>query len=443
MIEPYSLEAEQSVLGAILIDPDGAIPQVIDLISPGDFYIAGHGRIYIEALNLYSMTHAVDYVTITEKMAGIDEIGGVPTKQYLIQLVQMVPTIANTKAYAEIVRTNAKARNVRNILLDATQTEITAENVNEISESVMSRLFDSTSGERRDGLQPLKKVVPDWYTGLFQTGTQRRADTGYGDMDGILNGMWDDELIVLAARPGVGKTAFALSIAEKVARTGKAVNVFSCEMSKSQLVERMMATESGVDLTELVNSRTLIKDQGKVGKVAAGVDALHKLPINLSDDAAITVTQVQAQSRMAKELGLIVVDYIQLMQASGRKQNRNDEVGEISRGLKLCAKSLHVPILALSQLNRDVEKRGISRPTLSDLRDSGNIEQDADKIIFGWKPDPERDIVEFDVAKNRRGKMGAVQFLFDGAHMKYSQLVKSDYVKPRKTKGSIQYDNDF
>ena len=173
------------------------------------------------------------------------------------------------------------------------------------------------------------------------------------------------------------------------------------------------------------------------------MDALHKAPILLSDDAAVTVNQIMAQSRMVKGLGLIVVDYIQLMQTIGRHANRNDAIGEISRGLKLTAKSLHVPVLALSQLNREVEHRGVQKPCIADLRDSGAIEQDADKIIFGWKPQPDKNIVEFDVAKNRRGSMGAVQFLFDGAHMLYKPLIRDDYIKPLGGKSKIPYDNGF
>lgn len=442
-MEPYSLEAEKSVLGSILLDPAGAIPQVIDVIVPDDFYIAGHGIIYREMLDLYATTNAVDYVTVTEKLKD-SEISDVPIKDYMLELAQWVPSIANAKAYAKIVKGWARARKARNILLDATAAEISAENVDTITEDVMSRLFGMTAEKRSTGLQPLKSVVPEWYCNLFKKGAQRRVDTGYGDFDTILNGLWGDELIVLAARPSVGKTAFALSIAENAARAGNIVNVFSCEMNKSQLIGRMVATESGVNLSEIINAEQLVKDRDKVGQIAQSVDTLHKLPINVCDDAAITAEQIQAQSRMTKNLGLIIVDYIQLMKATGKSKDRNEEVGSISRALKLTAKSLGVPVLALSQLNREVEHRTIQRPCMSDLRDSGALEQDADKIIFGWKPDPEKNIVEFDVAKNRNGgPTGTVQFIFDGAHMAYHQLVKSDYIKPKKSRSGIQYDNEF
>lgn len=443
MTEPYNLEAEQSVLGSILIDPDGAIPQVIDILSEGDFYISGHGTAYREMINLYGLTRAVDYVTIAERLKPIGQIEGQQISKYMLFLAQLVPSIANVKAYAEIVCKNAKARKVRNALLSAIDEEVTAENVDEVSESVMSTVYESTSKEKKTGLKPLKDITTDWYCNLFKTGSQKRIDTGYSDLDALLCGLWGDELIILAARPSVGKTAFALSIAQRVASKGKTVNFFSEEMSKEQLLERMVANQSWVDMTSIVNTETLLKNQEQIGKVASGIDIIRKLPINICDDAAITVNQIQAQSRMTQDLALIIVDYIQLMPSTKKHASRNDEVGEISRGLKLLSKSLHVPVIALSQLNREVEHRGISKPGIADLRDSGNIEQDADKIIFGWKPDPDANVVQWDVAKNRRGKLGSVQDIFDGSHMSYRQLVKSDYIKPKQTKSKMQYNNDF
>lgn len=439
----YSLEAEKSVLGAILIDPAGAIPQVVDTVKPEDFYIAGHGPLYARMLELYATAGTLDYVTVLNSAQDvIPDVMGEPIKEYLLELAQFVPSIAAVKQYAEIVRKSAMARKLRDIVMDATYSEITADNAEDVAESIMSRVYGISDSERRGGLQPLRKLLPDWYMNLFKP-QQHRTDSGYTDLDSLLNGLCGDELIILAARPAVGKTAFALSIAERVAKRGQTAAIYSYEMSNDQLIERMVAAASGVEMNDITNGPRLVKDQDKVGQVAKGVDALHAAPILLSDDAGASVAQIMAQSRMVKNLGLIVVDYIQLMQTVGRHQNRNDAVGEISRGLKLTAKALHVPVLALSQLNREVEHRGVQKPCIADLRDSGAIEQDADKIIFGWKPDPDRNIVEWDVAKNRRGKIGGAQFVFDGAHMAYTPLVRDDYIKPKAGKARIDYDNGF
>ncbi len=430
----YNLEAEQSVLGSILMDATGALPKVIDVITAEDFYIVPHRKIYTAMLEMYASSSAIDFVTLSGKLGSID---GETADKYLLTISQMVPSIANAGAYADIVAKSAKVRKVQRIFSEAEYEPLTIENVDEVAEKVMSGLHDETT-KRRTGLQSVKSMATDWYTNLFKTRAQNRIDTGYGDLDAILKGMWDGNLILLAARPGIGKSAFASEIAKNAAKKGKTVDFYSLEMEEDELLERMVSAESSVDMDILIEGD--LKNQQDIAAVAQGIDSIYKLPLNISDDASITPSRIRAQSRMTKNLGLIVVDYLQLIQSAKKTENRNQEVGAISRELKLIANDLKVPILALSQLNRDIEKRGNKQPTIADLRDSGELEQNANKVMLMWEISP--GIIAVDVAKNRRGRLGQAQLIFDGSHMRYSQLVKSDYVKPKRS-GKINYENEF
>jgi replicative DNA helicase len=428
-----NLEAEQCVLGAILIDALHALPVAIDIISAADFYTVPHQQIYTAMLKMYSENSAVDFVTLSEKLQ-IDD-----AKNYLLRLADMVPSIANTKAYAEIVVKNAKVRKFKQVISEV--ETVTAENIDEVIEKLQADTYSFTANTAKRGLRATKDIAIDWYTNLFKNQTQMRVDTGYADLDRILKGMWGGNLILLAARPAVGKSAFALNIGKYIAKQGKTVNVFSCEMEENELMERMVADESGVCMDDLIDSESLVGNQEKIAQIAKGVDTVYKLPLNISDNSNITVSQIRSQCRMTKNLGLIIVDYLQLLQSSKKTENRNQEVGAISRELKNLANDLKVPVLALSQLNREAG-RGTAQPTMINLRDSGELEQNANKIMFIWDIDIERHIVAVSVAKNRRGSLGQVQFIFDGSHMTHRPLLISDYVKPKGDK-KIDYDNEF
>jgi replicative DNA helicase len=430
-----NLESEMCVLGAILIDAPHALPVVIDIISASDFYTVPHQQIYTAMLKMFSENSAVDFVTLSEKLQ-IDD-----AKTYLLRLADMIPSIANTKAYAEIVAKNAKVRKFQKVILEIQSETISAENIDEVIEKLQADTYNFTVKAARRGLRATKDIAMDWYTNLFKSQAQIRVDTGYTDLDRILKGMWGGNLILLAARPAVGKSAFALNIGKHVAKQGKTVNVFSCEMEENELMERMVADESGVCMDDLIDSESLKDNQEKIALIAKGVDTVYKLPLNISDNSSITVSQIRAQCRMTKNLGLIIVDYLQLLQSSKKSENRNQEVGAISRELKNLANDLKVPVLALSQLNREAGK-GTAQPTMINLRDSGELEQNANKIMFIWDVDAERHIVAVSVAKNRRGSLGQAQFIFDGSHMTHRPLLISDYVKLKGDK-KIDYDNEF
>lgn len=307
------------------------------------------------------------------------------------------------------------------------------ENVDYVTEKLMSTLYEQSQCVKKGGLQSIRHGMSDWYTSIFKTRPDR-VETGFHDLDIVLRGMFAGNLVLLAARPAVGKTAFGVQIARHVAGTGKAVNIYSCEMEKGEILERLAANESNVNMDDIIDNDSLKDKQHLVDAIAQAADKLMKLPINISDDASITVAQIRAQCRMTKNLGLIVVDYIQLLKSSHRSESRNVEVGEISRSLKLLANDLKVPVLALSQLSRDIEKRvGVNKePQMSDLRDSGSLEQDANKILFVYpvQDDVDHKVIAVKVAKNRRGHVGEVQFSFDGSHMRHNPLVRDDYVKP-------------
>lgn len=441
MIDAFNIEAEQSVIGAALIDPEKVLPEIIDVVKPQDFYIGMYSEFYSYVISMTSTGKKIDYVTMASAMEG--KVDG-DVSQELLKCAEMVPSCANAKAYAEIVAKSARARQIQATLMETQYEPLTADNVDEVAEKLMATLFEQSEVSQKKGLQPLSAGVTAWYMSLFKKRPDR-ADTGFRDLDYVLRGMFAGNFTLLAARPAVGKTAFAVQIARHVAETGKVVNIYSCEMEQGEIIERMAADESGVDMDNLIDNETLQGKADAISDIAQAADRLSKLPINISDDASVTVAQIRSQCRMTKNLGLIVVDYIQLLKSSHKSESRNVEVGEISRSLKMLANDLKVPVLALSQLSRDIEKRGAANkePQMSDLRDSGSLEQDANKIMFMYQLDERENhkIVAVKVAKNRRGHVGEVQFLFDGSHMRHNPLLKDNYVEHKK--GSMSYNNEF
>lgn len=429
MTPAHNTEAELSVLGCILLNQDKAIPQLIDRVQPEDFYSEDYGSLYRLFLDMAARGKRIDIVGATEFCKGKLDMSADNLQKLIMTAAEFVPSLANLKAYAAIVNKNSKARRLQSAISASDFEIISAENFDEISEKLQADLYEISAGNKhKSGLHSFQEIVPAYYTGLFEKREKENAQTGYADLDAILQGMSPGNLILLAARPAVGKSAFALNIARNVAQSGRHVAVYSCEMERDELLERLVASESGTEMDSLINPSNIRQDKPAISRIASAVDSLYKLPICISDDASVTPAAIRAQCRMVKGLGLIVVDYLQLLRATKHSENRNAEVGAISRELKLIANDLKVPVLALSQLNREVESRRSKQPTLADLRDSGELEQNANKVLLMWEIDPEQHIVAVDVAKNRRGKKGIVQFLFDGNHMRHEPLAKSNYV---------------
>lgn len=443
----FSPEAETAVIGALLLDADAAAPKVLDTVAAEDFFSPLHAEFFRVITGMLARGKTVDAVTVIETMKGRTELSAGELKAEIFRCAQSCPNLFNTKAHAEIISKNSRARRVRGILAEAASEALNAENVDESAGRVLAALSDIVRTRRSGGLRSLKDAAPDWYGGLF-TPAADRVDTGWPELDGILKGMWAGNLTLLAARPAVGKSAFALGIAVNAAKAGKTVDFYSCEMERGELIERIVAAGSGIPMDLLIDTAGLARRRADVDAVAKTVDGLLRLPIRICDDAALSPAKIRAQSRMTKNLGLIVVDYLQLLRSGGRRpETRNEEVGAISRELKLIAGDLKVPVLALSQLSRNVEQRAVGKPVLSDLRDSGELEQNANKILFMWETDPARHVVAVDVAKNRRGAKGQAKFVFDGAHMRYRPFKEdespADPETRTRTGRRIAYHNEF
>ncbi len=447
-IPPHSIEAEQSVLGGLLID-NGAWDRAGDLLGDGDFYRYEHRLIYEAIGRLINATKPADVITVYEQLQSLgkaEEVGGIA---YLNALAQSVPSAANLRRYAEIVRERAVLRK-----LVAASDEIATNAFNPQGRSVSQILDEAETkimhigeeGSRtREGFQPMDRLVVqliDRVTELANNGAEEVTGvrTGFFDLDRMTAGLQPGDLVVLAARPSMGKTAFALNIAEHVAvNEGLPAVVFSMEMGASQLALRMVGSLGRIDQSGLRTGR--LRDD-EWGRLTEAVDKLGQASIFIDESAALTPGELRArarrQARQCGKLGLIVVDYLQLMSgSSSNEENRATVLGEISRGLKSLAKELKCPVIALSQLNRSVETRTDKRPMMSDLRESGAIEQDADVIMFIYRDDyynketsKEPGVAEIIIAKQRNGPVGTVKLTF------LKPLTKFDNLAPGSVGGS-------
>ena len=435
---PYSADAEQSVLGAMLIDPD-CIPEVVETLSAQDFYIPENRRIFEIIYSMFTMSRPVDPVTVLEelKAAGVyDEAGG---RAYLFQMMDVTPTSANVAKYAEIVRDKATLRTLAEITAEAYNNAVSGSGESsDILENTEQRIFSLRHNSTTNGLMPIRSVIVNAYNTLSELartkGKYPGVESGFSGLDACLGGLKNSDLIILAARPGVGKTSFALNIAQNVAeKARKGVAVFNLEMSREQLVMRMLSSEALVDSKKLMTAN-LSDDEWE--KIAHASSALGGSPIYIDDSANITVGEIKAKCRrLGDELGLVIIDYLQLMQSGRRSDSRVQEVSEISRSLKIMAKELNVPVICLSQLSRASEGRTDKRPILPDLRDSGAIEQDADVVMFLYREDyhnrdgePTNEC-ECIVAKNRHGETTTVKLKWLGQFTKFSTL-ETHYDEP-------------
>ena len=436
-IPPQSVEAEQSVLGAMLIEKE-AIMKVIEILKPEDFYRESHRVIYQAALSLANRSEAVDIITITEQLRKDDKLEAVGGISYVTSLANAIPTAANVGHHARIVEEKAL---LRGLITTATHIAGMGYDANEEVEQILDqaeKMIMGVSGRKAGpGFTPIREIISKAMTKieeLYQSkGGITGLPTGFKDLDRLTSGLQPSDLILVAARPSMGKTAFTLNIAQHVAlREKKAVAFFSLEMSKEQLVQRMICAEAAIDSAKLRIGDLADSDWPKLVNAC---NRLYEAPLFIDDTAGITAAQMRSKARRLKiehGLRLIVIDYLQLMQGSGGKnsENRQQEISEISRSLKALARELNVPIIALSQLSRSVESRQSKKPMLSDLRESGSLEQDADIVSFLYREDyynPETDnknITEVIVAKHRNGPVDTVRLFFHKQFTRFSDLAK-------------------
>lgn len=433
---PQNAEAEASLLGAILIDSD-AIVKIADAISAADFFEMRHQRIYEAMLDLYEKRSAIDVLTLSDKLKNnnyLDMVGG---PAYLTELTNFVPTAAHAEQYAEIVAQKAMRRRLISTAQEMSQMGFDESlGLRELIEEAETKLFSVSQQQVKQSIVSIEDILAQSFERLDDLHKDKQKlrgiPTGYKDMDGMLAGLQRSDLFILAARPSMGKTAFVLNLAHNVAVKAKEpVLIFSLEMSKEQLVDRLLSMQSGVDAWALRTGNLTDADFEKIGE-AMGV--LSEAPIYIDDTPGITVSDMRTKARREahhQQLGLVIVDYLQLMSGGSRFSgdgNRVQEISEISRGLKGLARELNVPLIALSQLSRSVESRSPQIPQLADLRESGSIEQDADIVAFLYREDyynPESDrknIMDVLIKKHRNGPTGGVELYFDRDKQKISSL---------------------
>jgi len=430
---PHNIEAEQAVLGAVFLEKEALIT-AMEIVRPEDFYRTAHQRIFQCMIDLLERGEPIDLVTVTAELQNrkwLEEVGGV---SYLTDLANAVPTAANVEYYARIVEEKAL---LRRLIRVATQIASTGygetEDVGEILSQAERNILEISQRRSRGQFVSIKDVLLETYEKIEFLATHRGEVTGvasgYPDLDRMTSGFQPSDLIIVAARPSVGKTAFALNIAQNVGIRGETVAIFSLEMSAQQLVTRMLCAEGNLEAHKL---RTGYLEEEDWERLTMAISTLAKAPIFIDDTPGITVTEIRSKLRRLKAergLSLVVIDYLQLIQGRSRyAENRQQEISEISRSLKGIARELHVPVIALSQLSRAVEQRQDKRPILSDIRESGSIEQDADIVAFLYRDDyydPETDrknIVEVIIAKQRNGPTGKVELVFLKEYNKFVSL---------------------
>ncbi len=438
---PYSAEAEQAVLGAIIID-NTAFDSVLDYIKSSDyFYVTLHKLIFSAMQEMMNFGKAIDFITLLDKLKQNSAFEEATGKTYLVDLVDNCPAPSNAADYAKIVADKYKLRKLitasREIIDDATAAE---DDPSTLLDSAEQRIFDIRSDGEKGGLERLSSVLLQTFERLDSLNRDadesvRPVSTGIGDLDRVITGLNRSDLIILAARPGMGKTSFALNIARNVAcKSKKAVAFFSLEMSKEQLASRLLSSEALVSGTKL---RTGKLSDEEWQRIVPASDVLKNANLYIDDTPGITITEMKSRLRRLREIDLVVVDYLQLMNSTRRIESRVNEISEITRSMKIMAKELNVPVITLSQLSRASEQRPDHRPQLSDLRDSGSIEQDADIVLFLYregyyakdKDDNDAAVQNADlnsgeciVAKNRHGEMSTVKLHWQGEFMRFTDV---------------------
>jgi replicative DNA helicase len=436
-VPPQNLEAEKSLLGACLIDED-VIADIAENVRPDDFYDKQHGLIYGGMMRLYEKHKPVDLLTLTDELTKKDQLETIGGSAFLSELTNYVPSAAHAGSYAEIIATNAVRRRLIKASADISELGFDADTTTqELLERAEAELFSVSDQSLKQDLVSLESILTESFDRLEELhrnkGQLRGIRTGYRDLDNMTAGLQRSDLIILAARPAMGKTTLVTNLAYNVATIAKQpVLFFSLEMSKEQLVDRMLSDASGVDSW---NIRTGNLTDDDFGKLSEAMGEMAEAPIFIDDTPGLSVLEMRTKARRKNHespLGLVIVDYLQLMQSTGNHGgNRVQEVSEISRGLKLIARELNVPVIALSQLSRSVESRTPPIPQLADLRESGSIEQDADIVSFIYRPgyyepdNPEvQNITDLIIAKHRNGPVGKVQLYFHPERLRFMSLDK-------------------
>ena len=436
-VPPHDVEAEQAVIGSMLTDMEAVISS-IEVLKPEDFYREDNKLIYTAMVNLYTRSEPIDLITVKselESMGKFDQVGGI---EYLAELPEKVPTTANASKYIKIVEEKSTLRR-----LIKTANEIIelgydpTEDLEDIMEGAEKKIFNLMQDKNQKGYTPIKDVLVDSFTNLEELYNRKQhitgVPTGFIDLDYRTAGLHGSEFILIAARPAMGKSAFVLNIAANAAlKANVPVAIFSLEMSKEQMVNRMLCSEAMVDSNKV---RTGKLEEEDWAKLAEAIGPLSEAEIYIDDTPGISITEIRARCRklkLEKNIGLVIIDYLQLVQGSSKRAlgSREQEIAEISRSLKILAKELDVPVIALSQLSRAVEQRPDHRPMLSDLRESGSIEQDADIVMFLYRDDyynedsEKKDIAEVIIAKQRSGSTGTVDLRWMGSYTKFVNLEK-------------------
>ena len=435
-IPPHDIEAEQAVIGSMLTDRE-AVLDAIEVLKPDDFYRQDNKIIFEAIVSLYGKAEPVDIITVKSELVGLGKFEAVGGLEYIATLPDKVPTTANVDKYIRIVEEKSLLRNLikaSNELIDLGYGE-TGE-VDTIMDIAEKRIFEITQGKNQKGYSELKDVLVDVFSEIEDRYNKKESitgiPTGFVDLDSKTAGLHNSDLILIAARPAMGKSAFALNIATNVAVQSKVpVAIFNLEMSKKQLVNRILCSEAMVDSNKVKTGKM---EEDDWDKIATALGPLSEAPIYIDDTSGITITEIRAKCRklkMEKKIGLVVIDYLQLIQTNNRKNtNREQEIAEISRTLKILAKELDIPVIALAQLSRATESRADHKPMLSDLRESGSIEQDADIVMFLYREDyynpnsEKKNIAEITVAKHRSGSTGPFELLWLENYTKFVNIDK-------------------
>ena len=440
-IPPQNLEAEASLLGALMLDKE-AIIKVGDVLKPSDFYKDGNGLIYQAILDLFEKHDPIDILSIGNRLGEKKQLETIGGKSYLAELTASVPNSSHVLTYANIIRKKATLRKLERAAAEISEFSFSEDqDVEKLLDKAEQKLFSISQESLKKNFISIKSVLTETFNRIDELHKQggqgtRGIPTGYNDLDKLLSGMQKSDLVILAARPSLGKTTLALDLVRNIAIKAKVpVGIFSLEMSKEQLVDRFLAAEAGVDLWRMRTGKLSDKEEDDdFPRIGRAMGVLSDAPIFIDDSPNANVMEIRTKARRLKmehNLGFLVIDYLQLMDGGSRSESRVQEISEISRALKQIARELDIPVLALSQLSRAVESRSPAIPKLADLRESGSIEQDADIVMFIYRkakdksrecPEEEKNIAEIHIDKHRNGPTGLVRLFFDEQRVCFKNL---------------------